>query len=369
MRSKLSLAPFILNYKTTRTLHLQPTMPISVTCSVTNRCNSRCLTCNIWKFYLDTPELQQQEFSADEFDRTFQSIGSSPFWITISGGEPFLRDDLDTICESASTHCHPAIINIPTNGLLPTTIQSTTQKILEKCPNTSIILNLSLDGIEAQHDTIRQVPGNFTKLLTTFTLLKGLQQQFPTLEVGLHSVVSKYSIHHLLDTYEYIKKLEPDSYITEVAEERSELSTKNTDITPPSDEYTRFITELSKRMRADTTAKRKVSKTTRAFRLIYYEIAAKTLQEKRQIIPCYAGYASCQITPMGDVWPCCSLGYDATMGNLRTENYDFKQIWHSQKAKAIRNTIRARTCHCPLANAHYTSMLCSPSALLQVLLT
>ena len=44
--------------------------------------------------------------------------GRTPFWFTMSGGEPFLRKDLVELCASAFRHCRPAIINIPTNGLL-----------------------------------------------------------------------------------------------------------------------------------------------------------------------------------------------------------------------------------------------------------
>ena len=90
------------------------------------------------------------------------------------------------------------------------------------------------------------------------------------------------------------------------------------------------------------------------------------LKENRQIIPCYAGYASCQITPFGDVWPCCILGYDQPMGNLRETNYDFVKVWHSSKANEIRKHIKAKNCACPLANAYYTNVLCNFWSLLGV---
>jgi MoaA/NifB/PqqE/SkfB family radical SAM enzyme len=343
-------------------------MPINITWSVTNRCNSKCLTCNIWKIYIDKPDLQSEEFKTEEFDLTFQSIGKAPFWITMSGGEPFLRKDLAQICEAAYHHCQPAIINIPTNGILTNIIPETTKEILEKCPKTSIIINISLDNVGSMHDEIRRIPGNFNKLLDTYQSLKKLRNEFENLEVGIHSVVSKFSIDKLLETYEYSKQLEPDSYITEVAEERSELFTINSGITPDPDKYEEFIQELTKRMKQDSLTSKKVSKTTKAFRFVYYKIATQVLKEKKQVIPCYAGYASCQITPLGDVWPCCILGYDASIGNLRKVEYNFKKIWQSKKADEIRKNIRDRTCYCPLANAHYTSILCDISSIFKVIL-
>lgn len=369
MRSKTNLIPYILNYKASRLLRLIPWMPINITCSVTSSCNSRCMTCNIWKIYAENPELQKSEFTVEEFAKTFQSIGASPFWFTMSGGEPFLRSDLDLICEAAYEYCQPAIISIPTNGILTDIIEDTTQKILEKCQKTTIIINVSVDGVGADHDKIRRVPGNFEQLLNTVQRLKDLRNEHTNLEIGIHSVVSKFSINNLQDTYEYAKQLEPDSYITELAEQRSELLTKGLDITPTFEQYERFINELIEKMKKDSlTTEKKVSATTKIFRLVYYRIAKQVLKEKRQVIPCYAGYASCQIMPLGDIWPCCVLGYDASMGNLRDVEYNFKKIWQSEKAQQIRKSIREGKCSCPLANAHYTSILCNFSTMIKLIL-
>ncbi len=115
-------------------------LPLNLTVSVTYRCNSRCLTCNVYTKDAD-------EFTVDEFDRTFRSLGRAPYWYTMSGGEPFLRLDLTDICESAYRHGNPGIINIPTNGLLSSRIPSMVEEIAGRCPRAQVIINLSLDGI------------------------------------------------------------------------------------------------------------------------------------------------------------------------------------------------------------------------------
>jgi len=343
-------------------------MPINLTVSVTNMCNSRCKTCFIWRLYRDKPELKEKEFETWEFERTFESIGKSVFWATISGGEPYLRPDLPEICVALSEYCKPRIINIPTNSLLPKVIEDKTKEILEGCDCPNLIINLSLDGIGAKHDEIRGVPRNFRLLLETYQRLKCLKEEFPRLQIGVHSVVSRYSIDGLLDVYEFVKQLSADSYITEVAEQRTELFTVGKDIAPDPDQYTKFVSELSKRIRNDFTHYNKsMSRVTQAFRLTYYQIAAKEHEENRQIIPCYAAFASCQITPYGDVWPCCILGYDRPMGNLRETNYDFRKIWFSEKADDVRRYVKSEDCACPLANAHYTNILLNFKELLKVL--
>ena len=98
-----------------------------------------------------------------------------------------------------------------------------------------------------------------------------------------------------------------------------------------------------------------------AFRRHYYQIARQTLLEQRQVLPCYAGVASAHIAPNGDVWTCCIRA--EPMGNLRDAGYDLRKVWGSQRADELRDSIRRGECHCPLANAAYSSMLCDPPSL------
>lgn len=368
LRSRLSLLSSVLDYRLSHAVGKPPKLPVNVTFSVTNLCNSRCKTCFIWKLYQGQPESRERELRMDEFDRIFDSLGKSVFWATLSGGEPFLRQDLPQICESLSRHCEPRIINIPTNSLAPEAIENQTKRILEKCDCPSLIVNLSLDGLKEEHDKIRNVPGNFEKFNETYQRLKKLKSKFPNLHLGIHSVVSKYSIDNLFDVYEYASSLGCDSYITEVAENRSELFNKDKDIAPSPDQYATFARRFAERIRrGGNPSGNSVSRTTRAFRLAYYELAAEVLRKQQQVVSCYASYASCQVSAFGDVWPCCVLGYDYSMGNVRDSDYDFKKIWLSPRARDIRNYIKGRNCACPLANAHYTNMICNLTSALKVL--
>ena len=362
----LYFAPKLINYRLFRTFGWPEILPVSLTVSVTNLCNSRCRTCYLWQLHQDKPELKEKDFKTWEFEETFQNLNSKIFWVTMSGGEPFLRADLPQICESFNRYCSPKIINIPTNSLLPSTIESKTKEILEKCPGADLVINLSLDGVGEEHDRIRNVPGNFKLFLDTYERLSRLKSEFPNFQIGIHSVVSKFSIDGLMDVYELAEKMNADSYITEVAEHRTELFNVDKDITPTAAEYKQFIRKLSESIKAESKSSKSVSKTTQAFRLVYYELVARELAEHKQVIPCYAGYASAQINAFGDVWPCCVLGYSKPMGNLRENNYNFRKIWFSKQATDVRMHIKARNCSCPLANAHYTNILLSFRQLIKV---
>jgi len=327
-------------------------LPLNVTVSVTYRCNSRCRTCNVWR-------KQSEELTTEEWDRVFASLGRAPYWFTISGGEPLLRRDVVEICRSAYQHCHPAIINIPTNGLLPDLITERVEEIARSCPRSQIIVNVSLDGWGEQHDAIRSVPGNFRRTMETYRRLRALT--LPNLTLGVHTVISRFNVGDIPNIYRRISTLAPDSYITEIAEERVELDTVGADITPSLDEYSAAVDFLVAQLRAQPFTG--ISRITQAFREQYYGLVKRILAERRQVIPCYAGWASAQISPEGDVWVCCIKAQ--SLGNLRDVDYNFGRIWFSAEAEAARASIARGECFCPLANAAYTNMLCHYPSLIK----
>jgi hypothetical protein len=114
----------------------------------------------------------------------------------------------------------------------------------------------------------------------------------------------------------------------------------------------------------DTTPGTGFATMVQAFRREYYQIAHRTLKEQRQVLPCYAGLASAQIAPNGDVWTCCTRA--ESMGNLRATGFDFDKVWTSKRADELRGSIRRGECFCPLANAAYSSMLSDPPSVMRV---
>ena len=320
-------------------------LPLNMTVSVTYRCNSRCLTCRVY-------EKKAKEFSAEEFDRVFSSLGRAPYWYTMSGGEPFLRSDLPAICESAYRRNRPGIINIPTNGLLSDRIPTMVDEIAGTCTESQVIVNLSIDEVGERHDRIRGVAGNFERALETYRGLRALGA--PNLTVGIHTVISIHNVDRIPEIHEYVEReLSPDSYITEIAEERVELETVGVGVTPDRRSYAAAIDYLIARIREGSFSG--ISRVTQSFRVRYYELVKRFLETGREAIPCYAGVASAQIAPDGDVWFCCIKA--DPVGNLREAGYDFGTVWFGERATRARAALRAGACACPLANASYTNML------------
>ena len=331
-------------------------LPVNITVSVSYRCNSRCKTCNVWL-------LPNDDLTAGEWDRVFASLGRAPYWFTFSGGEPTLRPDLPDMVASAYRHCRPGIINIPTNGIQHKRIPARIEQVLEAAPQSEVIINLSLDGVGDDHDEIRGVRDNWRRAMATYAGLQELKQRYSNLTVGIHTVISNFNVEKFPALCEYVQReLKPDSFITEIAEERVELDTVGLGITPSAARYEVAIDSLLESLRDQHLTG--VADITQAFRRQYYSLVKRTLREHRQVIPCLAGVASAQIAPNGDVWTCCVRAQ--SMGNLRDHDYDFGAVWRTAAAGRLRSSIKAGECHCPLANAAYTNMLLHPPTVARV---
>lgn len=259
--------------------------------------------------------------------------------------------DIVPLIQSFYKHCRPGIINIPTNSLMYKIIPTKVEEICRSCPDSQVIINLSLDGVGEKHDQIRGVPGNFEKFEKNYRALREIK--LPNLNIGIHSVISRFNVDDAPSLFDYALGAKPDSYITEIAEQRVELDTVGINITPPPDKYSWAIDQLIARVQ--NTDFQGISKVTEAFRLEYYKLVKKILAEETQVIPCFAGSASAQIYANGEVWPCCIRADN--LANLRDVDYDFRRIWFSAEANRVRASIKAKECHCPLANASYTNML------------
>src|SRR5262249_4614307 len=201
---------------------------------------------------------------------------------------------------------------------------------------------------------IRGVPGNFDKFVANFSALRELK--CPNLTIGVHSVISRFNVEDAPELFEYALGIQPDQYITEIAEQRVELDTVEVPVTPELDRYSWAIDQLISRIEQRRFGG--IARVTEAFRVEYYRLVKRRPAEQTEALPCCAGWASCEIYASGEVGRCCVRA--DSMANLRAVDYDFKKVWFSAEAARIRASIRAKECPSPLANASYTNMLMHP---------
>lgn len=354
------LTPYLMQYRLNRWFGFKNFSPMTVTFSVTAACQSKCKTCQIGNLYCQDPRRAEQDLTLEEIEKIFKTM-KPVYFFNISGGEPFMRDDLPEIVELACKYLKPKVIHTPTNAILTKKIIENTEKILKIIHNydskVQFTVKPSIDGVGELHDEIRGVPGNFRYLMNTINGLKELEKKYDTFHLELGTVISNFNLEYLDEIEDFVHSLGVESYRNEVAECRTEFFNLNDSITPPAEVYQSLIENFSKKIEDNIGNKKTLAKTTEALRVVYYDIAGKILKEKIQVIPCYAGVSNVHINFDGGVWPCCVLGYDQEMGNLREFNYDFMELWNSSKANRVREYIKNKNCACPLANQAYSNIL------------
>ena len=115
--------------------------------AVTWRCNQRCKTCNIWQTYQGKTEKIQDEFDVLEYDSFLKKSGL--MWVSLTGGEPTLREDIGAILILSSMYVQ--MVNITTNGSNPRELELGIRDALQK-GSAFVSCNLSCEGNEQYHN-------------------------------------------------------------------------------------------------------------------------------------------------------------------------------------------------------------------------
>jgi len=281
------------------------------------------------------------DLSLDEIRKISNSIGKFND-LLISGGEPFLRDDLTDICEFFYLQNKIKSLHLPTNGFYTDKVYSDTRRILEKCPGLDLTLSLPLDGLKETHDLIKGVDGSFEKVEETIKRLSTLKKNHPNLTIYIITVVNKLNLYEIVDLSEYIiKNLPVDDHGPSPM--RGEPYDKN--LSPPThEEWSSLSEKLLKyqtywaRKKLTNKVKQFISKNRSKH---MYALYTSVLKGKKLPFTCQAGGIIGVLDSCGDVRLCEMTEH---VGNVRTVNYDYKKVWFSEKANIVRNEIKYCSC-------------------------
>ena len=376
------ILPRLVGYKLAMWGLIKPPQPLFLNFSITNKCQSKCTMCNIWKLYEEYPEKEKEELTLKEIEKTFRTI-KPIFQLSICGGEPFLRDDIDTICVLACKYLKPSVIHTPTNCLSPERVGKLTKSIMEKIPkHVKFTIKLSLDGIGKKHDEIRGVDGNFDKLVETYHILAKIREKHPNLYLDAGVTISMNNLGDLKEITEYVEKnFKLDSFLHEIADTRAELFNVDTEddlkkefdnvmgdlhVTPTGKEYQKVVNLLMDDVKNKLSKQRSFSRMVQALRLVYYERAGKVMSQGKRMVPCYAGISNTHLNPWGGLWLCNVQAFQKEMGNVRDFGYNFDKLWHSVQSNKMRKFVKSNQCHCPLVGQAFLDTVMSPKELIKV---
>lgn len=321
-----------------------------VTFFVTSKCNSHCNHCFYWKTLG-----KQQDMPLEEIRKISNSLRNFNF-LSLSGGEPFLRDDLPEICKIFYQQNNVRDISIPTNSLMPKRVLGMTKKILEYCPESKISLNLSLDGLKNTHDKMRGVKGSFNKIVKTVKGLKELRHEHKNLIINISTVLSNFNLNEVKDLIGFVKQnLEVDSHSFEVLRG----SPKDKNFKPLTPEQFESVLKLIIENNYHYFKKKGVFKAIYLKKKLEYFFRQQYLALKGENwdMPCLAGKTIMVIEPNGDIRPCELL---EPVGNIKRVDYDFNTLWGSKKAKDARAWIKKNKCSCTQCVALNASISYNP---------
>lgn len=314
--------------------------PIQLTLFLTRRCNAKCPFC----FYLSRGrESKTAELSLAEFEKISLSMGNL-LWLAFSGGEIFLRDDLVEITSLFYRNNKPAIILLPTNGLLSDKIYRETEVILKRCPNSVVTVKLSLDGPEKLHDRLRGVEGAHRRMLACYAKLAGLLDKYDNFELGINTVFCAANQDKMAEIIGFVATLTRVKTHTIslirgeiLADELKEVSMKK---------YREAIALLEANLQKapDSGYRFQGAGLKTAQDILQRRLIHETTLQKRQVIPCQAGRLTAVITETGNVYPCES--FQDMLGNVRNHDYDLMRILGSARGGAVKAAIKGKRCYC-----------------------
>jgi MoaA/NifB/PqqE/SkfB family radical SAM enzyme len=310
--------------------------PIHLIWFVTARCNLSCSHC----FYHDQISFTKQELTIDEIKAVIESL-SPLLSLSLTGGEPFLREDLPDIAELIYLKRLTENLLLYTNGFNTNSILLNTEKILTRCPGLNISINVSIDGFEKEHDQYRNKIGAYAKTITTIKELQRLKRKFPNFQVFVNTTLQKENQH-------YINELRRDIF-SRLGINSGFTIIRGNPLNPALlDVEAEIYKSIIKTIQAEMQCSHRISliqKIVNTRIRLGNELAYNTYISKRRTYDCYAGSLMGVIHETGDVRPCEMLD-DSLMGNLRDYDYKIGNIWKSIKAEEIRKRIKTKRCFC-----------------------
>jgi MoaA/NifB/PqqE/SkfB family radical SAM enzyme len=165
LRFKERVSSILLYLGIPRLLRFASLNPEWVNINVTENCNSKCITCHVWK-NKSAGELTTEEIK----DAMHQLRKIEVKHVIFIGGEPLLRNDIGDLIKEATLLGFETRMLV-TNGLL---LETKAKELLE---NGLTHLSVSIDGLGRANDVIRGVPSSYEKSIRGIEAVQKLKEE------------------------------------------------------------------------------------------------------------------------------------------------------------------------------------------------
>jgi MoaA/NifB/PqqE/SkfB family radical SAM enzyme len=257
--------------------------------------------CDVWHF----PTKPQEEIGLDVIRKLPEM-----FFTNVTGGEPFVRQDLPEII--AELHKKTKRIVISTNGFF-------TDRIVSLCKQYPDL------GIRISIDAIRGMPGQYERTQATLKQLQVMGLK----DIGFAMTVQDMNYQDLVPLYTMARDL---------GYEFATATVHNSHYFHKWDNKVQKQEEVFAAFRALIVELLKSKKPKEWFRAYFNYGLMNYIQGKPRFLPCEMGKDGFFVDPYGDVLACNGMNEKLPMGNLKEQSWD--EIWNSAKAKDVRAAVK-----------------------------
>lgn len=275
---------------------------------VTYRCNAKCTMCNRYK----VPSKPEEEISLE----TIRKLPEM-YFTNITGGEPFIRDDLKDIVRELYKKSDRIVIS--TNGFF-------TDKIVDLCKEfPQIGIRISIEGLEQTNNEIRGLEDGYNRGYTTLKKLVDMGMQ----DVGFGMTVQDRNAVDLVPLYNISDELGMEFATASL--HNSFYFVESHNIIKDRLAVAQNFEDLINRLLESNSPKK-------WFRAYFNHGLINYIFSQKRLLPCDMSFDTYFIDPYGDVMPCNGTKEKQVMGNLNEQSWD--ELWNSEQAEKVRKLVR-----------------------------
>ena len=275
---------------------------------VTYRCNAKCTMCNRYK----VPSKPEEEISLETVKKLPEM-----YFTNITGGEPFIRDDLKDIVRELYKKSDRIVIS--TNGFF-------TDKIVDLCKEfPQIGIRISIEGLEQTNNDIRGLEDGYNRGYTTLKKLVDMGMQ----DVGFGMTVQDRNAADLVPLYNISDELGMEFATASL--HNSFYFVESHNIIKDRLMVAQNFEDLINRLLESNSPKK-------WFRAYFNHGLINYIFSQKRLLPCDMSFDTFFIDPYGDVMPCNGTKEKQVMGNLNEQSWD--ELWNSEQAEKVRKLVR-----------------------------
>jgi len=321
------MASILHTYKRYRTLRTGVISALPVVILMPHSaCNCRCVMCDIWK---DNKNLKQlAEADVSNLMRSLKQLGTQQ--VLMSGGEALLNKNFFKLCEILKRQ--NISISLLSTGL---TLKHHATELLKWVDDVIV----SIDGDEALHDAIRNIPGAFAKLREGVQHLKSLK---PDYKITGRSVIHRLNFRNWEKIIDAAKEIGLDQVSFLPADVSSEAFNRQTAWSEPkqheillAEEELPELQQIIKHIIENIGhSHRFIAESNQKLRDIYGYYAAFYNLNPFPFKKCNAPWVSAVVEADGSVRPCF---FHDTIGSIHDD--ELTDILNSEKAINFRKML------------------------------